>query len=62
MKFVPIVDTDVVLPDTVDEVLALAHGQSRIGDTLREGLVFRSMDGQQSFKAVDPEFLIHYGI
>ena len=40
----------------------MAHGQSVLGDTLREGIVFRSMDGQQSFKAVDPDFLIHYGI
>ena len=62
MKFVPIIDTEIALPDTVDEVLAMAHGQSRIGDTLREGIVFRSMDGQQSFKAVDPDFLIKYGL
>ena len=62
MKWVPILETNIRLPDTVDEVLAMAHGQSAIGDTLREGIVFRSADGQQSFKAVDPEFLIHYGI
>lgn len=62
MNFVPIIETEITLPDTVDEVLAMAHGQSRLGDTLREGLVFRSMDGQKSFKSVDPEFLIHYGL
>ena len=62
MNFVPILDTYVTLPDTVDETLAIAHGQSKLGDTLREGIVFRSMDGVQSFKAVDPEFLIHYKI
>ena len=62
LEFVPIVDVGITLPDTVDEVLAMAHGHSRLGDTLREGIVFRSMDGQKSFKAVDPEFLIHYGI
>jgi hypothetical protein len=62
IKFVPILDTGITLPDTVDEVLAIAHGQSQLGGTLREGIVFRSMDGQQSFKAVDPEFLIHYNI
>ncbi len=37
-----------------------AHGQSAIGDTLREGIVFRAQDGGQSFKAVDPLFLIQY--
>lgn len=60
MKFVPILDETVVLPDTVNEVLDMAHGQSVIGDTLREGIVFRSQDGKQSFKAVDPLFLIKY--
>ena len=59
-RFVPIVEDHVVLPDTVDEVLAYAHGQSQIGDTIREGIVFRSRDGKQSFKAVDPEFLLKY--
>lgn len=60
LKFVPILDNVYVLPDTVDEVLKYAHGQSRIGDTLREGIVFRSSDGQKSFKAVDPLFLMKY--
>lgn len=60
IKFVPIVATDYILPDTVNEVLEYAHGKSQIGDTLREGLVFRSEDGKQSFKAVDPKFLLKY--
>ena len=60
LNFVPILETGVTLPDTVDEMLKMAHGQSQIGDTLREGLVCRSTDGKQSFKAVDPEFLMHY--
>lgn len=60
IKFVPIVDESYVLPDTVAEVLDYAHGDSVIGDTLREGVVFRSKDGKQSFKAVDPQFLLKY--
>lgn len=60
LKFVPIVDTHYVLPNTVDEVLAYAHGQSAIGDTIREGLVIRGEDGRLSFKAVDPLFLLKY--
>lgn len=59
-KFVPIIETDYVLPDTVNEVLEYAHGQSQLYDTLREGIVFRSKDGKQSFKAVDPLFLLKY--
>ena len=60
LKFVPILDTHYVLPDTVNGVLSYAHGQSAIGDTLREGIVFRSHDGKISFKAVDPLFLLKY--
>lgn len=60
MKFVPIVEEHYVLPDTVQEVLDYAHGQSAIGDTIREGIVFRSEDGAHSFKAVDPLFLLKY--
>lgn len=59
MRFVPLLDQR-VLPKTVPEMLAYAHGQSRLGDTLREGVVCRSLDGKRSFKAVDPEFLIRY--
>lgn len=60
LKFVPIIETDYVLPDTVNEVLEYAHGQSKLYDTLREGIVFRSKDGKQSFKAVDPLFLLKH--
>lgn len=59
-KWVPIIGVK-YLPKTVEEMLEMAHGESAIGDTLREGLVCRTLDGKQSFKAVDPEFLIHYG-
>lgn len=58
--FVPIVNDKFMLPETVDEMLNYAHGQSAIGDTLREGLVVRSQDGDKSFKAVDPLFLLKY--
>lgn len=60
LNFVPILQTDYILPDTVNEVLEYAHGESVIGNTIREGVVFRSKDGKQSFKAVDPLFLIKY--
>lgn len=60
MNFVPILATDYVLPDTVNEVLDYAHGKSQLGETLREGIVFRSKDGKHSFKAVDPQFLLKY--
>lgn len=60
LKFVPILSANYILPESVNEVLDYAHGQSAIGDTIREGVVFRSKDGKQSFKAVDPLFLLKY--
>lgn len=67
IDFVPILSIDQRLPDTVEDMLAMAHGLSCIpsdGDpnnrTIREGLVVRSRDGKKSFKAVDPEFLLKY--
>lgn len=57
---VPIVDTMFTLPDTVDELLAIATDKSAIDGGMREGLVFRDKDGVRSFKAVSNEFLIKY--
>ena len=60
MKFVPIVSEGSYLPDTVEEMLALADGKSALADTLREGLVVRSLDGTKSFKAVSNQFLLKW--
>lgn len=60
IDFVPIVAEKMALPKSVDEMLEMAHGESALGNTIREGLVCRSIDGKQSFKAVDPEFLLKY--
>ena len=60
LTYVPVVQTNVILPETCDAVVAMAHGTSAVDGSLREGLVFRSYDGAQSFKAVDPEFLLKY--
>ena len=62
LKFVPIIDESVNLKGmSVADVLRYATGKSQLYDTLREGIVFRSLDGKQSFKAVSPEFLIKHG-
>lgn len=60
IPWVPIIDTDFVMPDTVDELLKIATGKSTIDGGMREGLVFRSKDGIKSFKAVSNEFLLKY--
>lgn len=57
---VPIVDEHFILPDTIEELLEIATGKSAVDGGMREGLVFRSYDGAQSFKAVSNEFLMKY--
>ena len=57
---VPIVDEHFKIPETCDDLLALAGGPSEIDGGMREGLVFRSYDGTKSFKAVDNNFLLHF--
>ena len=59
---VPIIDTNYILPDTVDGMLQYATNKSLINsNVLREGVVVRSKDGQKSFKAVSPEYLVKHG-
>ena len=48
------------MPDTVDEVLTYANGESAIDGGMREGIVFRDMNGDLSFKAVSNPFLLKY--
>lgn len=58
IPWVPIIDTDFILPDTVDELIAYATRKSQIDGQLAEGCVFRTPDGQISFKAVSNEYLL----
>lgn len=60
ISWVPIVDEHFILPNTVEELLAIATDKSVIDGGMREGLVFRSQDGIRSFKAVSNEFLLKY--
>ena len=57
---VPIVDEHFKIPETCDDLLALAGGPSQVDGGMREGLVFRSYDGVKSFKAVDNNFLLRF--
>lgn len=60
IPWVPIIDKEFILPDTVEELLDIATDMSVIDGGMREGLVFRSLNGAQSFKAVSNEFLMKY--
>lgn len=60
IPFVPIVYRSFFLPPTCDELLEIAKGISQIDGGMREGLVFRSLDGTKSFKAVSNDYLLKY--
>ena len=58
---VPILDDNFILPDTVEELRDYVNSQpSVINHKLKEGIVFRSQDGIQSFKCVSPEYLLKH--
>lgn len=58
---VPIDNTNFILPDSIEELRAYVNkDSSSIDGLMREGLVFRSLDGAHSFKCVSPEFLLKY--
>lgn len=60
IPWVPILDENFILPDTVDELLEYATDKSQIDGGMREGVVIRDKEGVQSFKAVSNEYLIRY--
>jgi hypothetical protein len=60
IPFVPILDSNFKMPDTVDELLEMANGNSVLDGKPREGFVFRSRDGIKSFKVVSNEYLLKY--
>ena len=59
---VPILNTDYILPDTLEELQNYVEGEnSKIDGLPKEGIVFYDKKtGQQYFKFVSPEFLIKY--
>ena len=61
LPYVPVLGVAKTLPNDCDAVLALAESEpSQIDGGMREGIVFRSTDGQHSFKAVSNAFLLKY--
>jgi len=59
---VPILDENIYINqfEDVDAILAYAEGNSQLDGKPREGIVFRSQDGVNSFKAVSNSFLLKY--
>jgi len=74
LKFVPIIEMDMTLPDTVEELIALADGRSILCDTAREGIVFvaetvisgldarplEDYQGRLSFKVISNKFILKH--
>lgn len=58
---VPIVADSYTLPDTLDELRKFVDSETSVIDgEIREGIVFRSIDGSRSFKCVSPTYLMKY--
>jgi hypothetical protein len=60
MNWVPILATDYVLPDSMEEFKLFADGNSVVNpEVMREGLVIREPISGLSFKSVSREYLIN---
>ena len=60
IPFVPIIDANYYLPKDMETFKLEADGKSLISDVKREGFVYRSKDGNQSFKNVSREYLLKH--
>ena len=58
---VPILDEHFKLPESIDEMIAYADGASVIDGDYREGVILRTSDGINSFKAVSNTYLLKKG-
>jgi len=58
LQMVPVFDSPMRLPQTIEEVLALADGPSGLKGKYREGLVFKSLSRDFSFKVISNRYLL----
>lgn len=58
---VPILNREYHLPTTIEELRAYVESEpSTVDGIIKEGIVFRSQNGSQSFKCVSPQYLLTY--
>jgi ATP-dependent RNA circularization protein (DNA/RNA ligase family) len=57
LRHVPLISPAFALV-TVEELLDVADGTSKLANTRREGIVFKQNDGGMTFKAISNEYLI----
>ena len=61
LPHVPILDTNYILPDTIEELQTYVESEmSQIDNLPKEGIVFYDKTGQNYFKFVSPNFLMKY--
>lgn len=61
IKWVPILQTDFICPDTMEEMKKLSNAKSVLNPSvLREGCVYRNAENTRSFKNVDPIYLLKH--
>lgn len=60
IPWVPIADEAYILPDDMETLKLDADGPCLVGEGPREGWVYRSLDGQRSFKNVSREYLLKH--
>lgn len=67
LKSVPIIDDNFILDKTIEEIITMADGESKLYSTPREGLVFRPLTemwhtklGRVSFKSISNKFLLKH--
>lgn len=60
INWVPIADTHYILPNTMEELKLDADGPCIVGKGLREGWVYRSLDGKKSFKNVSRQYMLKH--
>jgi hypothetical protein len=58
IKFVPILDVNFKLKDTIKECVEYAKGKSKLLNIFREGIVVRNYEKGISFKIINPDFLL----
>lgn len=58
IECVPVLDAEFILPETCDEMVEYADGNSVLDGKIREGVVVRTYDCSQSFKAVSTKYLL----
>ena len=60
IDWVPIADEHYILPDDMETLKLDADGECIVGTGLREGWVYRSLDGQRSFKNVSRKYMMKH--